>query len=319
MRLLASLTVLAACSAPPPANAPNAPTGHSVVLVTLDGVRWQELFLGEDPVLVREPKPIFERFWAELAPRGRVYGDPTRGEDMRVATSTNASLPAYMSIYGEVPQGCITNGCGRIGVMTLADRLHDELGLAREEVQVIASWDKLKLAVSSRDDVAAVQAGEVHAEGEGGQPEQAAIAEGYEFDRLPVLAARQALAKGPRFLHLGLWDSDRYGHQGDYARYLNVLRAYDRLLVELAAALDDNTALVVTTDHGRGLADQWGEHGPQLPASARVWAFVLPPRASRFTLEPGAARRFDHHDVRYTVETLFGLGTPGSTGFLAPP
>jgi len=309
----------AACGGRTPAPGPNAPTGHSVVLVTLDGVRWQELFLGEDPVLAREPKPVFERFWAELAPRGQVYGDPARGEEMRVATGTNASLPAYMSIYADEPQGCATNSCGRIGVKTLVDRLRDELGFSREEVQVIAAWDKLKLAVSARDDVAAVQAGEVHAQGEGGPLEQALIAEGYEFDRLPVLAARQLLPERPRFFHLALWDSDRYGHQGDYGRYLKVLRAYDRLLVEIAGALDENTALVVTTDHGRGPADQWSEHGPHFPGSARAWAFVLPPRSARFTLEPPAARRFDHHDVRYTIEVLFGLGTPGSTGFVAPP
>lgn len=224
-----------------------------------------------------------------------------------------------MSIYGEEAQGCVTNSCGRIGVQTFTDRLHDELGFTRDEVQVIAAWDKLKLAVSSRDDVAAVQAGEVHAQGEGGELEQALIDEGYEFDRLPVMAARQLLPDRPRFLHLALWDSDRYGHQGDYARYLKVLRAYDRLLVELAAALDDDTALVITTDHGRGIADQWSEHGPHLPGSARTWAFVMLPRNARFTLEAPAARRFDHHDVRYTVETLFGLGTPGSTGFIAAP
>ncbi|MBL8956879.1 MAG: alkaline phosphatase family protein [Myxococcaceae bacterium] len=317
MRHVLLAALLAACVSPEPVVGPNAPTGHSVVLVTLDGVRWQELFLGEDPLLVREPKPIFERFWAELAPRGQVYGDPTNGEDVRAATATNASLPAYMSLYAEVAQGCFTNECGRIGVRTLADRLHDELGFAREQVQVIAAWRKLELAVSSRDEVAEVEAGAVNAPGEGHAPERALIAEGYESDRLPVLALREKLPERPRFLHLALWDSDRYGHQGDYARYVNVLRAYDRLLIEISEGLDDQTALVVTTDHGRGIADQWSEHGPQLPASSRVWAFVLPPRAGDFTLEAPRARRFDHHDVRYTIEALFGLGTPGSKGFVA--
>src|SRR5262245_4011023 len=77
------LLPLSACGVREVTYRPNAPTGHSVVLVTLDGVRWQELFAGQDPLLDREGAPVFTRFWAELAPLGRVYGDPRVGDEMR--------------------------------------------------------------------------------------------------------------------------------------------------------------------------------------------------------------------------------------------
>lgn len=286
------------------------------MLVTLDGVRWQELFEGPDPLLTRDEAPIFRRFWSQVAPLGRVFGDPRSGHEVRVATSSNASLPGYMSIYAEEPQGCLTNSCGRVQVPTFLDRLHDELSMDRSQLEVLAAWSKLPLATTSRDDVALVRTPEADA---------AALSDdAYEFDRGAVQQGLDALsARRPRFLHLGLLDSDRYAHQGDYARYVKVLRAYDALLADIAARLDSKTALIVTTDHGRGLWDQWSEHGPQVPASGRVWAYVkLPADAKSLTLADPGARRFDHHDVRYTIETLFGLSTTStsgfSTGFVAP-
>lgn len=309
---------------------PNAPTDYNVVLVTLDGVRWQELFGGEDPLLARNPEVLFPHFWQRVAPRGVMYGDPATHGQMRVATAANASLPGYMSIYAETDQGCLTNFCPRIAVRTFVDRLHDELGLPQEELAVFAAWAKLKLVVSARDKVALIRAG-AHPAGNDfsqlprGEPDRA-----YDFDRGTAMDGPYYLSESrPRFLHLALLDSDRFGHQNNYRRYARVLQAYDRLLVELVQRLDEageygrKTALIVTTDHGRGLWDQWQDHGPQVPASADVWAFVmLPPAATELALVAPDARVFTHHDVRYTIETLFGLSTKGSagfsTGFVAP-
>lgn len=302
---------------------PDEPTDYNVVLVTFDGVRWQELFGGADPLLTPSPEVLFPQFWEKVAPRGVMYGDPAAHSQMQVATAANASLPGYMSIYAETEQDCLTNACPRIRVRTFVDRLHDELGLKKEDVAVFATWWKLRLAVSSRDDVALVRAS-VHEPGRGlGQPPRGEPDLAYDFDRGTALDAPRYLSDSePRFLHVAMLDSDRFGHQNQYQRYARVLRAYDRLLVELVERLDDagaygrKTALIVTTDHGRGLWDQWQDHGPQVPASADVWAFVmLPPDATGLALVPPDARRFDHHDVRYTIETLFGLSTKSSAGY----
>jgi hypothetical protein len=50
----------------------NAPTDFNVVLVTFDGLRWQELFGQSDPLLTPSVRAMFPRFWAKVAPRGRV-------------------------------------------------------------------------------------------------------------------------------------------------------------------------------------------------------------------------------------------------------
>lgn len=311
----------AACGQPSTENNPNAPTGYNVVLVTFDGVRWQELVSGSDPLFTDAPVSLFPLFRDKIAPRGTLYGDPRAGSAMTVATAANASLPGYASIYAEEPQGCLTNACGRIAVPTFVDRIKDELELPQAALAVFAAWPRLKLAVSSRDDVAVVHAADYDSSLEPSHEERDLLDDSMEFDRGVVLSGFQYLREKPRFLHLSFLDSDRYGHQGNYAAYARVLSTYDRLLGELVDRLDAsgdygrNTALIITTDHGRGQVDQWGEHGPHVPASARVWAFVMAPAAaSDLKFVSPTARGFDHHDVRYTIETVFGLGTKRSAG-----
>ncbi|MBX7116810.1 MAG: alkaline phosphatase family protein [Myxococcaceae bacterium] len=325
------LGLAAACGEPPPQYGENRPTDYNVVLVTFDGARWQEFFAGTDELLAGEQQPLFPLFWSKIAPRGVVYGDPRTGSAMTVSTAANASLPGYTSIYAEVDQGCLTNGCGRIAVPTFVDRLKDELALPKEQLAVFAAWAKLRLAVTGRDDVAVVHAADFDLSAEKQHPMAPMLEESLEFDRGPVLDGFNYLTEQhPRFLHLSFLDSDRYGHQANYARYAQVLATYDRLLEKLVNVLDASgeygkkTALIITTDHGRGQWDQWSEHGPHVPASARVWAFVmLPPAANDFSLEEPNARGFEHHDVRYTIESLFGLSVKRSahhgSGFLRPP
>ncbi len=319
-----------ACGEPRPQYGENTPTDYNVVLVTFDGVRWQELFAGTDELLSGEQQALFPTFWSKIAPRGVVYGDPRTGSAMTVSTAANASLPGYTSIYAEVDQGCLTNSCGRITVPTFVDRLKDELSLPQEQLAVFAAWPKLKLAVTGRDDVAVVHAADFDLSAEKEHPMAPMLEESLEFDRGPLLDGFKYLKEQhPRFLHLSFLDSDRYGHQANYTRYAQVLATYDRLLGKLVDLLDasgeygQKTALIITTDHGRGQWDQWSEHGPHVPASARVWSFVmLPPGANDFSLEEPTARSFEHHDVRYTVETLFGLSVKRSahhgSGFLRP-
>jgi len=328
--ILAVSLAAAGCGHPqePDRYNPNEPTEYNVVLVTLDGLRWQEFFGQSDPLLTPRARKLFPEFWSRVAPRGQVFGNPRKGQEMTVSTAANASLPGYTSIFAEQEQGCLTNFCGRIEVPTFLDRLHDELPIARESLAVFASWSKLSLAVSGRDDVAVIRAAGYSEQEEVGHPEAGLLDDTLEFDRGTVINGFSYLKQvQPRFLYLSFLDSDRYGHVGNYERYLDVMGAYDRLLAELVDRLDamgeygEKTALVLTTDHGRGMWDQWSEHGPQIPSSGRVWSFVMLPRAAtELETEDPNRRTFTHHDVRYTVETLFGLSTTSnadhSTGLI---
>ncbi len=318
---------LAACGPGPEQPGLNQPTPYNVVLITFDGVRWQELINGSDPLLTKTPETLFPYFWSTLVTRGRLYGNRREGSAMSVVTIANASLPGYASMYAEREQGCLTNACRRITVPTFVDRVRDELDVPQAKISVFASWSKMRMAVTSREDVASLHCGvaELNEEHAKGPPLQ--VDGAFDFDRFATSDALAAIDRDqPRYLHLGLLDSDRYGHQRKYLKYVEVLKAYDRVLADVVEHLEHsgeygrNTAIIVTTDHGRGLWDQWSDHGPQVPGSSHVFAFVmLPAAATAFSLAGEKDRAFTHHDVRYTIETLFGLGTRNrSTGFIAP-
>ena len=66
-------------------------------------------------------------------------------------------------------------------------------------------------------------------------------------------------AQKPRVMWISLVNSDDWAHADRYDRYLDYLHLADKLLGELWADLQsmenyrDQTTLIITTDHGRGL------------------------------------------------------------------
>jgi len=100
-----------------------------VILVTIDGVRIQELFGGMDPVLTNAPEadsgiydadvtkkrfwrdtPVERRetlmpfFWKTLVPAGVVFGNPAKGSKVTVRNDQWFSYPGYSEILTGQPQ-----------------------------------------------------------------------------------------------------------------------------------------------------------------------------------------------------------------------
>jgi len=82
----------------------------------------------------------------------------------------------------------------------------------------------------------------------------------------------------PTLLHIGYGEPDVDAHARQYDRYLAMLWRTDRMLSELMhavwadPALRDSTTIIITTDHGRGAtAQDWTDHGQEVPNAARWW------------------------------------------------
>ena len=287
------LSARAFAAAPPPAD--------NVVLVTLDGTRWQE-FLGNAPdaaLAAGDKAPTFPTFWSTYAGQGVVLGDEDLGSVMTISNSVSISLPGYQSIMAGATQPCRDNDCGRITVETFPERLVRDLGLARSDAVVVASWDRIANAVEHVKGTLSVDA-----------------PPGTRDDAVTWTLAEAALAKKPRFLYISLNDADEFGHQHNYPQYLATLRRYDAWLDELfktiAASGDwgNRTAVIVTTDHGRGLGPQWTDHG-HIPAAHRIWLYA---RGSGIRSGGRLGKGFSgqHTDIRATIEALYGLAPVGT-------
>ena len=103
------------------------------------------------------------------------------------------------------------------------------------------------------------------------------------FDAPIVYAALEHLqTKNPRVLYIMLGEGDEWAHQGRYDLYLDATQRADRFIERVWNTLQsmpeyaDRTALVLTTDHGRGSTTRdWTDHGRDVPAAERTWIAVM--------------------------------------------
>jgi Sulfatase len=301
--------------------------GNNVILVTLDGVRWQEVFHGTDPKLDqgRSESMIFKNLNHEFGISGLTMGDRQSGSEMTVSNPVNISLPAYQSIMAGFPQNCFSNSCDRTPAATLQERILSELNLKKDQVVTFASWNAIALAVEHEAGRTTVNAGDVSFEDETIDPEveklnnaqtrDRAIWSDVRYDKHTFAQALYYLKKHqPRFLYISLDDSDEWGHQANYPEYVKTLHQYDDWMKELLNTLPtlgkygQSTSVLITTDHGRGNGERWKDHGPSLPESKFIWLFARTPGLKSGTT---SSQGYSHVDIRPTIEALMGL-TPTS-------
>ncbi|MBL8955555.1 MAG: alkaline phosphatase family protein [Myxococcaceae bacterium] len=282
---------------------------QNVVLVTWDGVRWQDVFR-------RGPEAALPRFWARHAAHATVFGDPASSVRFEVANVQLVSLPGYQELMTGSPVDCPGNGCGRVKRETIIDAL-DAHGLG-DRCAVLGSWWQIADAASMYERTF-VDAG--RKPGEPAAPWGAA-----RRDRETWAKAMSALQGQPRFLWVALNDSDEWAHLGRRDELESTLRQYDIWLDELLETLrampgyGENTTVIVSTDHGRGDGAAWVDHGRESPEARRIFAFAIGPGTGE-KLE--IDETFTHRDVRPTIEALLGLGPrarvlPGVTLPLGP-
>ena len=124
----------------------------SVVLVTIDGVRWQDVFSGGDPTLTADgqldayadPQILVPRL-TELAAGGVAFGEGgSRCGVVRTHGTSNISLPGYLEILGGRATSCRSNACER----TTAPSVLDDAARTGIASASISSWEVLERAAT---------------------------------------------------------------------------------------------------------------------------------------------------------------------------
>jgi hypothetical protein len=168
---------------------------------------------------------------------------------------------------------------------TILERVRSELGLARGEVAVFASWGRFRGIAERLSDTILIDAGP-SARSEAKRPPFPELRSDSETVERALAHLRSS---SPRLLYLALGETDDWAHEGRYDRVLEAYRSADDALrqvwqfVETDASYAGSTCLVVTTDHGRGRGiDGWRHHGPGISGTEDVWmAFVSPESSHR--------------------------------------
>ena len=315
-------------------------TESAVVLVVLDGVRWQDVFVGPERSLLRgrgaslawpSARALMPNLQQMLDTQGMAIGAPGHGAEMVTGGSQRISLPSYREIFaGKADTACLSNDCAKPPGRTVADDVYDQSG--PRDVAVISSWPNIARAASAESSRFVLSAGRKIVGREAVLRADDVIAslldagshaspfpgEGdYRPDALTERIALRYLATArPRFIFIGLGDCDEYGHRNDYRAYLDALHDADAFLGELSVTLDAmgargrHTTVLVTTDHGR--ARDFRDHGQWHPESGRVWLVASGGDVQGRGLV-GSPRRHTLSDVAPTVRALLGI-TGGEGG-----
>ena len=316
----------------PPASA--APGPARVVLVTIDGIRWEDaLGDGRGPSLM----PNLVRI---VGDRGTALGGAGCTYDVRASGPNFVSLPGYVEMFTGRASACTSNGCASVTTETILDRVRARSDAARD-VAVFASWDTYARAVARDRALIVLSAGgskKAIAAGSFGGKDDAKLRlllevgaantgyPGWGDYRPDVHTTRIALryleTVMPKVLVVGLGDPDELAHRGDFAAYRRAMQHADDFLVDLQQTLarmgvdGSRTAVLVTTDHGRGHGAKLRSHGSWIPESQRVFVAAFGHGiAHRGVACPSEPLRLA--DVAGTMSALLALSRETSDGPLA--
>jgi hypothetical protein len=307
-----SLTVLLLAFAQYMAFAQDSSRGvEKVVLITLDGLRAEEVFSGADPRLivkengVDEPEETKRNFWREdriacrqsLLPflwekcesdHGWIAGDFENNSRVSVTNGLFFSYPGYNEILtGRADPKIRSNDKKYNSNITVLEWLHQKPEFAGK-VAMYGSWDVFPFIVNDRRSGIPVNAGWMPLKVGNAERVDALnlVSEqlfrewsGVRYDVLTASGAIEELKTNqPRVLYVALGETDDWAHKGRYDRYLLTARQNDHFMkllwetTQSLAAYKDKTLFIVTTDHGRGDGREgWKNHGTHLPGSDRIW------------------------------------------------
>ncbi len=291
-----------------PALLAQAAPARNIILFTSDGLRWQDVFHGIDPLLMGEKEAHMDQarrlrdmFWRESPDQRRealmpelwrmIAPHASLSSEVAVTNAFRVSYPGYSEIMtGRTQDEAIRgNSPKQNPVETFLEFLRRRWSLKREQVAVFGSWNAFQWMSERTPGTIAINAGYAPIAGtprldELNRMQRQLMTEDDEarHDWITVeMAAEYMRAFKPRVLYVALNETDEWAHHKRYDRYLEMAHYIDKCLARfwaLAQSIPEyrgSTALVATADHGRGATlDDWTSHGAQVVGADRIWLAV---------------------------------------------
>lgn len=275
------LQAAAALTATSELQAAGGKTKH-IVLVTSDGVRWQDLFTGIDARLMNQkdagmndvPKlqkqlwhttaeerreALMPFFWKTLAPKGIVFGNLAKGSSMQVTNRYRVSYPGYSEILTGRAQDNVIKGNDPVQNPTpsFLQFLKEQQKLTTEQVAVFASWDNFHYSAETKPGTLYVNAGydvsKLPADAKTQELNQLQFDARFVSDEARHdaftfgLAMEYLQSVQPEHIYISLDETDDWAHSHRYDRVLESLQYFDRALSKLWAYLQSSSKYADST------------------------------------------------------------------------
>ena len=287
-------------------------TAQNVFIITIDGVRWQEIFKGADAALLRNPnfvkdsdlmlqqywhrdaaesrRRLLPFFWSVIEQQGQLLGNRSLNNKVNVANLYKISYPGYNEIFTGyadkilIPNIDVYNPNSNI--LQFLNRQKDYKG----KVAAFCSWRVFPYILNESDNSFPINAGyETVNENASADTlfnsvqKSIAVKKNTRHDLLTFECAKNYVeTHHPKIVYLGLGETDEFAHYGDYDIYLQKLHQADALIAELWYYVQtnpfykNNTSFIITTDHGRGRTlHSWNAHGFWIGGSGETWLALL--------------------------------------------
>lgn len=281
-----------------------AQAADNLIILSLDGFRWQEMFSGVDDNLLNDERytehketlqeafsaPTAEErrsalmpfFWNTIAHDGVLIGDRTINSRMRVSNPWYFSYPGYNEMLtGKADPAINSNQKILNKNVTVLEWLNQQKGF-ENRVAAFGSWDVFPYIINAERSGVPVNAGFMPASGHKLTNKEKLLNElqpqtpsPWDTVRLDVFTFIYALEylqqQKPRVLYISLGETDDFAHDGEYGQYLKAAHRSDDFIRQLWAFIQsdkqyrNNTNLLITSDHGRGkTTEDWQHHASAL-------------------------------------------------------
>ncbi|MBP1618479.1 MAG: sulfatase [Bacteroidetes bacterium] len=290
---------------------------QNLIIITLDGLRWQEVFTGADSSFIHNGKlvgdanacskkywndNIEERremlmpfIWRTLVKQGQIYGNRNKGCYENVKNPYWFSYPGYNEIFtGFADEKVNSNEYGpnpNINVLEAMNQTSEFKG----KIAVFTSWNAFHDILNEKRSGLSVNAGIERQQGMDNdavmqnlneiQYQLPDIFEGVRLDGVTFnMGFKYLKIRKPHVLYLGFDETDDFAHASRYFDYLNSAHYEDDMIgmiwkwVQSDPQYRDKTTLFITCDHGRGVdAEGWKSHGSKIPNSNETWFAIIGP------------------------------------------
>lgn len=317
---------------------------ENIVLVTLDGLRWQEIFGGADSTLLKNKsytrdyegtsagfwnansdqrrKMLFPFLWNVVAQNGQLYGNRKAGSKVNVANRYQFSYPGYNEILTGFPDNTVNSNDKILNKNTSVLEFLNQQKNFKGKVAVFSSWDAFPYIINEprsgvyvNSDLDTLNFKNQNLQLINDLQVLSPRPIGVRPDVITYMAAREYFkAYRPKVLFIAFDETDDLAHAGEYDQYLKSAHAEDAMLADIWNIIQtdlqhkNKTTLIITCDHGRGdlIKDQWRDHGEEIKDSGETWLAVIGPDTKPLG-EVKTAGQLYQKQYAATIAALLGL------------
>ena len=243
-------------------------TAENIIIITTDGLRWQEIFSGMDSAIANNPKfnqgdsaEIFKKYWSDnpvdrrkkimpflwgtIQNNGQIYGNRNLNNKVDNANPYWFSYPGYNEIFTGYPDTAINSNSYPPNPHTTLLEFLNKQTKYKNKVAAFGAWNAFdRILNEERGKFPVYSAFDLTG---GAKPTanekiiNAMLKDSYKpFDEeecLDVFTHYAALnylqTKKPKVLYISYGETDEWAHSGRYKDYLNAANMVDKWIQDI--------------------------------------------------------------------------------------